>query len=453
MRYKVSISVVMPCYNAELYVQKAIESILNQTFTDFELIVVNDGSVDSTETIVKGITDNRVKYLRLAVNQGNYSARNLGMKTANGKYICVMDSDDWAFPYRLQAQYEYLERYKKVACVGGYCEVVDEHDQTRSVVKRPLNFAEIKVGLLADNCVIHPTIMFRSHLVGRKGMMYKERFLYAADYDFMVRLSQRYAIRNLSVVLIRYRSHPNQITQSKRIEQSKFADDTRLSQLNLLGIKVNELEKKMHLNLMKRKYLKDAELMQCEGWFNKLLEANFHRNIYNDTLLYQFFQSALNVAIAVNSWSIEQSLIDFIKTTYPDILSILEFGSGEGTSNLLLIAEVTSIEHDTRFCIQRDEKHQCVMAPIENNWYSKEVVEEVMMTNYDLILIDGPPGGFRKGILDHLDLFRALECPVIFDDANRKIDREIIDEFCLKLNLNYSIINGRNKSFAVCSQK
>lgn len=449
MRYQVPISVIMPCYNSERFVYNAIQSILEQTFPDFELIIVNDGSTDGTASIIQNIHDSRIRYLELPVNKGNYTARNAGMEMAKGKYTCVMDSDDWSYPYRLQHQFDFLENHKSVACAGGFCEIIDEEERISGVVRRPLTSSEIKVNLFRDNCIIHPTIMFRSHLVHTKKMVYNDKMRYASDFDFMVRLSEQAPVRNMDEILIRYRSHPGQITQNKRAEQAGFADGVRIRQLEKLGIKPSKKEAVLHLNLMKGSYIEDDDLLECENWLNKIMEANFVKKIHNDTLLFKLLQNAMNMAVYVNSWAIEKQMVQFIKQQFPQTRSILEFGSGEGTNYLLETFKVTSIEHDPGFCMKRGKNHQCIFTPIHNNWYHREIVKDILRKPHDLILVDGPPRDLRKGILENIDLFEGLQCPIIFDDANRETDKDTIEVFCQKLNLSYSLVNGRNKDFAV----
>jgi len=104
-----AISVVMPVYNCEQYVSMAIESILKQSFTDFEFIIIDDGSSDSSSEIIQQFKDPRINYLRNIVNRGNYQARNHGMEIAAGKYVCVMDADDISEHERLEVQFQFLE--------------------------------------------------------------------------------------------------------------------------------------------------------------------------------------------------------------------------------------------------------------------------------------------------------------------------------------------------------
>lgn len=112
------LSVIMPVYNGEAYLHQAIDSILKQTFRDFEFIIIDDASTDGSEKIVNSYEDSRIKFVRNVENLGNYPSRNKGLEIATGRYICVMDADDVAYPNRLDVQYHYLESHSDVQAVG-----------------------------------------------------------------------------------------------------------------------------------------------------------------------------------------------------------------------------------------------------------------------------------------------------------------------------------------------
>ena len=152
----------------------------------------------------------------------------------------------------------------------------------------------------------------------------------------------------------------------------------------------------------------------------------------------------------LGGWAIEKELIDFITKKIPRGKSILEFGSGAGTDVLLENYKVSSIEHDKVFLYKRGENHTSIHATIQNKWYHRNKVEDALNNEYDLVLIDGPPGALRKGILENLDLFQNNDKPVIFDDINRNLDKAIMISFCNALNYQYHIFAGSQKTFAYC---
>ncbi|MFD2036245.1 hypothetical protein ACFSKL_15690 [Belliella marina] len=233
-----------------------------------------------------------------------------------------------------------------------------------------------------------------------------------------------------------------------------MANQVRRKQLEQLGVEFNEEEFLFHLVLLREGYLDDRELEQMEIWLNRLIESNHRAMIYDEECFYSFCENLALKCLKNNKlgeWSIEKGLLNHIFKILAQGKSILEFGSGKGTEALLKKYSVISIEHNPKFAFKRGEGHQCIYAPIEGEWYKVDDVRRTLESeSYDLILIDGPSGGFRNGILKSISLFEHVKCPIIFDDVNRKEDMEIMKLFCEKLNLAFSIFKGREKDFSIC---
>lgn len=289
-KHHVKISVIMPCYNAEKYIGQAIQSILQQTFTDFKLLVIDDGSTDGTANEIRKFKDRRIKYHRLPLNKGNYVARNAGIKMAKGKYIAMMDADDISLPYRLQVQFEYLEKYKSVGCIGGLSEIIDNKGHLVGHISRPLSHKQIKVSFLKDNYLTQSTIMIRTGLLRKYGLSYNESYRYSSDYDFVARVLEITKVHNLEKVLVRYRVHESQISRAKKQQQHEIADQIRKKYLDLLKINYTPTEFALHLDLMRGRALKQEEIEKGMNWFDKLIKANTELNIFDKEILSQFFK-------------------------------------------------------------------------------------------------------------------------------------------------------------------
>ncbi len=212
-----------------------------------------------------------------------------------------MDSDDIAFSDRLQKQFDYLESHPSVGCVGGLCQAIDEDNNIIGIINRPLIYPKIKTWLLKNNYVTHPTIMIRSSLIKKHRLFYDEKLKYSSDYDFIVKASSLFPIRNLNEVILKYRLHPNQISSAKHGEQIKYADTVRKKQLKLFGMSFTEKEIDLHLRLMKGEYIDYFELNKCEKWLNKLYNINCEKKIYNSKYLYNLFDEILALAVYNNS--------------------------------------------------------------------------------------------------------------------------------------------------------
>ena len=223
--YPCPVSVIMPVFNTEKYVSDAISSILNQTFFDFEFIIINDGSTDNSMAIIQSFTDDRMTVVQNEKNIGNYPSRNRGIGMAKGKYIAVMDSDDIALPDRLWKQHDYMENNPSTLATGTQFEFLG-NDGNNFKVNRPVSYHAICAGLLDNNYIVHPSLFIRSEAVKQLGG-YDEQYTYSSDYDLVCRLSLIGKIENLKDKCLRYRWHPGQISQSKSLAQKEFADKIR----------------------------------------------------------------------------------------------------------------------------------------------------------------------------------------------------------------------------------
>ena len=209
------ISVIIPVYNAESYLGNSIDSIINQTYKKFELIIINDGSTDNSFEIVQSYKDKRIISLQNEKNIGNYSSRNKGIKLAKGKYIAIMDGDDIAYPNRLENQLKYLETNNEVIALGTNFITIPDHTESDLFI----NSEEIKLSLLKGfYSLLHPSLMIRANYLIKMGG-YDESYKYASDYDLICRLVLEGKIENLSDRLMTYRNHSLQISNNNRRDQ------------------------------------------------------------------------------------------------------------------------------------------------------------------------------------------------------------------------------------------
>jgi len=224
------ISVIMPLYNAEQFVYKAIESILQQSYKDFELLIIDDCSTDDSLDIVSRIRDSRIKIVRNEKNKGISFSRNRGLALANGEYIALMDDDDITVPFRFDTQVNYLDVNRDIDVVGGrYC-IIDENDQLIRTCREPLNNPlYIRADMMLYDSVANGSAMFRTDFIKRNGIKYHDGWLGMEDYHFWIQCSVLGRITNLSDVLLYWRNSGNNETIRRQKSQSKqraekFAD-------------------------------------------------------------------------------------------------------------------------------------------------------------------------------------------------------------------------------------
>ncbi len=214
------VSVLMAAYNAEKYIGAAITSILRQTLSDLELIIVVDESRDNSRHVVESFNDPRVRVIWNPVNRGECYARNLGVKAAQGQYLAVLDSDDLAHPDRLRRQVEFLDRNPDTCLVGTAFETIDESGRSTGVQRLPTNPTEVRWKLLFGNVFGHSTVMLRLEDVRAIGG-YDEQLPFAQDFDLWVRLAQRARLAQLADVLTLYRVHSSSSTYTTQCEEKE----------------------------------------------------------------------------------------------------------------------------------------------------------------------------------------------------------------------------------------
>lgn len=214
----------MPVYNAEKYLKEAIDSILNQSFTDFEFIIIDDGSVDGSLNIIKAYDDPRIKLFCNEQNKGLVYTLNKGLRLSKGKYVARMDSDDICVKDRLKLQVTFLEKNSSISILGGSLQYLG----TEYHKHFPLDNEKIKILLLQRTAFVHPCIMFRRCDLVNHSLFYDVDYEYAEDYHLWTTASIRgLKMANLDDILIYYRQHDNQISTAKLDSQIQITNEIR----------------------------------------------------------------------------------------------------------------------------------------------------------------------------------------------------------------------------------
>lgn len=220
---KPTVSVVMSVYNGQTYLPTAIESILSQTFVDFEFIIVDDGSTDSSLEIIRGYEarDDRVRIILNEKNIGLAKSLNKGIALAQGRFIARMDADDISLPNRFEKQIEYLENNPEIFVLGGSVVSIDDEGRLGKLSAYPLRPQQVKWLLFFGHHLAHPTSMFRTELFLTLGIKYNENLKTTQDFDIWVQIAERFAIANLPDVLLYYRDHEDNVSHKSSEIQRK----------------------------------------------------------------------------------------------------------------------------------------------------------------------------------------------------------------------------------------
>lgn len=302
------ISVIMPVYNAEKFIKETIESLLNQTFSDFELIIIDDGSVDNSYEIIRCYLDKRIKYFKNEKNSGIVFSLNRALEIASAEYIARIDADDICFRDRLKLQFDFLEHNKNVGvCSGDIC-YIDADGVEGVTVKMPKSNDECKIKFLFGNPVIHPASMFRRALAIRVGG-YTSGMEPAEDYDFWLKLQEVSEIQNIDEILLKYRTHSTNYSTIKRHEyKQKFTKLLRIkSKLRFSDI-IEDKFLNFHIRLIigtwnEKTSLKEA--LQLKKWKKSIL--------FNNKKIGVFDQKKLATSLDYN---ISLILLAIIKSKY-----------------------------------------------------------------------------------------------------------------------------------------
>lgn len=311
------VSVVMPAYNAEKYIDEAIESILSQTFSDFEFIIINDGSSDNTKSIIQSFCDNRILYLENECNLGIVDTLNKGLKCATGKYIARMDADDIAMPERIEKQFYYMEHDVSIGVLGTGTRIFGEGIQSRDT-HSSLNSDKLKADLLFSTCICHPSVMIRREVLDNYHIKYDPRFKGAEDYKLWWDIVQVSRIGCLPEPLHCYRIHPDQITQVKDEKYKKLLSDMLDVRMNTMNVSLSETEKESFLTYCMGDYqnFTETKMTKYIDLLDRIIKKNKETAFFNQNRLREV--CSLSVTYALNNSKLSENTR---KKLYEDAIS------------------------------------------------------------------------------------------------------------------------------------
>lgn len=284
------VSIIMPVYNTvETYLRESIESILNQTFKDFEFIIINDGSTNNAEEVILSYKDDRIKYVKNEENLKLIRTLNKGFDLAKGEYIARMDSDDISLPQRLEKQVDFLEKHPEVDVLGTWFQCFPRERKMETFVDN----RSIKECLLINsNNIGHPTVMLRKSTVDKLNIRYDEEAVYVEDYALWLSLIDKVKLANLPEILLNYRIHSENVCNRNTLEQSLNCQKIMvIAQGNYFGIENKEVLSAIE-KLKKGQEIKSQELLAINDFAQQVQikknEHNFSCDYSLDKVFYKF---------------------------------------------------------------------------------------------------------------------------------------------------------------------
>lgn len=277
------ISVLLPVYNGEAYLSEAIDSILGQTFTDFEILIIDDGSTDSSVEVIKSYDDRRIVLLENGENIGLIRSLNRGIREARGEYLARMDCDDLAMPERLARQLCFMDENPEVGVCGSWLETIGKG--AGAVWTPPLAHDEIVATFPFESVIYHPTVFIRKRFFDDHNLCYDERYPHAEDYELWCRSAKLFQFANLGEVLLYYRMHDKSVGERHKATQLSTASRVRIGLLEELGVIATKDEEQIHEDLSLWRVRPDRNFVECAHlWLLKLKEANMRSHVYAESL-------------------------------------------------------------------------------------------------------------------------------------------------------------------------
>jgi glycosyl transferase family 2 len=301
------LTVIVPVRNGERFLSSALDSVFDQTFTHFSVVVVDDGSTDATASILSRYTDSRLTVLRQSYGQGPAAARNRALDAARTPYVAFMDSDDVAEPHRFEVQVRTMQRRPDIGLLGGRIAVIDADARATPEVRGYAGpDAALSASLLFRNGIATSTVMIAADALGAE--RFDPSLAVASDYDMWLRVANRTKIACLPDVLVRYRDHSGNVTHTREAESTACVERVIRRQLRHLGITPSDQQVALHLALgFHRLDGATASLPCVAAWLDTLEAACASSRVYDReavaAVLADEWMAACDAVTSAGRWS------------------------------------------------------------------------------------------------------------------------------------------------------
>lgn len=312
----------MALYNTPYnYLHATVESILNQSLKDFELIIIDDASTIKYKKFFENFNDKRIKYFKLEKNAGPGHARNEGIKKAAGEYVAIVDSDDIYMPKRFELQADFLDKNSDISLLG--CTFRFSNKKKLSLM--PESNEEIRTFMLFNSPLNNSTIMFRKEVFAQKNLFYSEDINFAEDYELWIKaLFSGLKARNLKDFLMIYTRRPGQLSKARKEKQIAILKKIYKKIFSNVGFEASEEDLQLHHNIYLQKFKTVKFPEEISSWFDKIIEHNKKKNFFDEQTLISQKEQALiqykkiknrlfKIKIGEYNWCLSKSLKFYIE--------------------------------------------------------------------------------------------------------------------------------------------
>lgn len=292
------VSVLLPSYNAGKYLSSSIKSILTQTYNNFELIIIDDASIDNTEEIVFNFRDDRIRYFKNHKNLGVVNSLNKAISLAEGKYLLRMDADDISLRNRIEIQISYLEKNPDVGVLGTNLKCFGKNND---IWRNPVSFEEIKIKLFFDSPLWHPTVAIRKSVLVNNNIYYDLDYEHCEDYKMWYDLSKVSIIRNIDKILLLYRIHDNNHSRNqpnlKKLRMQIYSESIFNRNHQIYDPDLHNLLMSYHGDIINEK------LLEIKKWLYTLKEENKRLNYFPQILFEKYIKQKFRHCLIRNYYT------------------------------------------------------------------------------------------------------------------------------------------------------
>ncbi|MDO9000765.1 MAG: glycosyltransferase family 2 protein [Bacteroidota bacterium] len=265
------VTILMPVYNADFFLKRAMDSILEQTYSNIEFLIINDGSTDNSLSIIKSYSDNRIVLIENEKNLGLIYSLNIGLQKARGKYVARMDADDVSYKNRIQKQLVFMENHSDVGILGTF---IQKEKKFELYANPKLTSNELKARLIFNNIFNHPTILFRNSFLKEQNISYNAEFKHAEDYNLWLNTIPKTDFAILNESLLYYENHQSQVSEIFNAEQKINVNKSHRQFFTSLNLNFSGAELEIHRRLFYQDYLYNKTFIaELENWLLKISES------------------------------------------------------------------------------------------------------------------------------------------------------------------------------------